>query len=136
MATTKTTTSTETPARKPAAKAAPTPKRAHSRTKNPDRPKRPEFAVIEDNLHYSPDGEREIVVTIDPEWGLVEPILTEAEENEAQQSDTVVKILKILYGEDGAQARIRGLKTSQFFKFVYRWMDEFTKHMGAESAGE
>lgn len=133
MATTKTTT---TAAREPAVKATPTPKRAQSRTKNPERPVRPEFVVIEDSLHYSPDGVREIVVTIDPEWGLVEPILTEAEENEAQQSDTVVKILKILYGEDGAQAKIRGLKTSQFFKFVYRWMDEFTKHMGAESTGE
>ena len=45
-------------------------------------------------------------------------------------------ILGVLYGEQGAQEKIRGLKTSQFFALAYRWMDEFSENMGIESPGE
>ena len=131
-----TATATKASAAKPAAKSTPTPKRVANRTTNPDRPKLPEFVVVEDNLHYSPDGEREIVVTVDPEWRLVEPILTQGAEEGAGQGEVVKQILVILYGEKGAEEKIGGLKTSQFFTFVYRWMDEFTKMMGAETPGE
>lgn len=119
----------------PKTKTEATPKRKAASKSNPDRPVKPEFVVIEDNLHYSPDGEREIVVSIDPAWDLVEPIITESDDEESQ--GTIFKnILAILYGDDGAAAKIRGLKTSQFFKLAYRWMDEFTKQMGVDTEGE
>lgn len=112
-----------------------TPKRKTSSTKNPERPRKPEFVVIEDNLHYSPDGEREIVVSVDPIWELVEPVITQADDDESQ--GTVFKnVLAILYGEEGAAEKIRGLKTSQFFALAYRWMDDFSEKMGIESPGE
>lgn len=123
-------------ARKPAArKASPTPKRAQSSTKNPERPPRPEFVVIEDNLHYSPDGEREIVLTIDPEWSLVEAALV-GSGAEVAQSEMFRNVLNLVYGDDTAAELIRGLKTSQFFTLVYRWMEEFEKNMNVESPGE
>lgn len=123
--------STRTTTRKPAA----TPKRKQASASNPDRPDRPEFVVIEDNLHYSPDGVRDIVVSVDPIWELVEPVITEADDEESQ--GTVFKnVLGILYGEDGAAEKIRGLKTSQFFALAYRWMDEFSERMNIESVGE
>lgn len=116
-------------------KTTPTPKRTSTRKENPERPPKPEFAVIEDNLHYSPDGVRDIVVSVDPEWRLVEPILTNASDD-ASQGDVFQAILGVLYGEAGAQEKIRGLKTSQFFALAYRWMDEFSENMGIESPGE
>lgn len=112
-----------------------TPKRATSRKANPDRPAKPEFVVIEDNLHYSPDGVREVVISVDPEWGLVEPVITGAGD-EASQGEVFKNVLNILYGEEGAAELIRGLKTSQFFTLAYRWMDEFSDRMGVESLGE
>lgn len=112
-----------------------TPKSTQKRKSNAERPARPEFIVIEDNLHYSPDGVREIVATIDPEWGLVEPILSGAGDDE-MQAELVKKILSVVYGDDATAQLFRGLKTSQFFKFVYRWMDEFTKNMGISTPGE
>lgn len=113
----------------------PTPKRTATRKENPERPAKPEFAVIEDNLHYSPDGVREVVATIDPEWRLIEPILSNASDD-AMQAELVTEILKVVYGDDRTAEMMRDLKTSQFFKFVYRWMDEFQKNMGIESPGE
>lgn len=112
-----------------------TPKRTTTRKANTERAPKPEFVVIEDNLHYSPDGERDIAVSIDPVWELVEPVITEADDDESQ--GVVFKnVLAILYGEDGAAEKIRGLKTSEFFKLAYRWMDEFSNKMGIESLGE
>lgn len=116
-------------------KTTPTPKRAPARKSNPDRPKRPEFVVIEDNLHYSPDGVREIIVSIDPIWEMVEPVIS-GSGDDASQGDVFKAVLGILYGEDGAAEKIRGLKTSQFFTLAYRWMDEFSERMGIESPGE
>lgn len=113
----------------------PTAKRAAASRTNAARPAKPEFVVIEDNLHYSPDGVRDIVVSIDPEWRLVEPILTNASDD-ASQGEVFTSILGVLYGEGGAQEKIRGLKTSQFFTLAYRWMDEFSNNMGIESPGE
>lgn len=112
-----------------------TPKRTTTRKANPERPKRPEFVVIEDNLHYSPDGDREIIVSVDPIWEMVEPVIS-GSGDEASQGDVFKAVLGILYGEDGAAAKIRGLKTSQFFTLAYRWMDEFSEKMGIESPGE
>ena len=112
-----------------------TPKRVITSKDNPERPLKPEFVVIEDNLHYSPDGVREIVATIDPEWGLIEPILSGADDDE-MQAELVKKILGVVYGDEATAQLFRGLKTSQFFKFVYRWMDEFTKNMGISTPGE
>lgn len=113
----------------------PTPKRAAASKANADRPAKPEFVVIEDNLHYSPDGVRDISVSIDPEWRLVEPILTSASDD-ASQGEVFTSILGVLYGEQGAQEKIRGLRTSQFFALAYRWMEEFSENMGIESPGE
>lgn len=112
-----------------------TPKRTTTRKANTDRPQKPEFVLIEDNLHYSPDGEREVVVSVDPEWGLVEPVITGAGD-ETNQGEVFRSVLNILYGEEGAAEMIRGLKTSQFFALAYRWMDDFSDRMGAESVGE
>lgn len=120
MATPKTTTTAAAPARRKA---------------NTDRPKKPEFVVIEDNLHYSPDGVKDIVISIDPEWGKVEPILSSADDD-AAQGEIFQAILNVLYGEEGAVELIRGLKTSQFFKLAYRFMDEFGKRMGVDAPGE
>lgn len=116
-------------------KNAPTPKRTAASKANAERPMKPEFVVIEDSLHYSPDGVRDIVVSIDPEWRLVEPILTSASDD-ASQGEVFTAILAVLYGEKGAEEKIRGLKTSQFFALAYRWMDEFSENMGIESPGE
>lgn len=112
-----------------------TPKSSSTRKANPERPAKPEFVVIEDNLHYSPDGVREIVATIDPEWRLIEPILSSASDD-AMQAELVTEILKVVYGDERTAEMMRDLKTSQFFKFVYRWMDEFQKNMGIDSPGE
>lgn len=118
-----------------ATKTEPTPKRAQASKQNADRPAKPEFIVIEDNLHYSPDGVRDIAISVDPEWRLVEPILLGASDD-ASQGEVFSSILAVLYGEAGAAEKIRGLKTSQFFALAYRWMDEFTANMGIESPGE
>lgn len=115
-------------------KSEPTPRRTAARKANPERAPRPEFVVIEDNLHYSPDGVRDIVVSIDPEWRLVEPILLSANDD-AGQGEVFSSILEVLYGDKAGEI-VRGLKTSQFFKLAYRWMDEFTKNMGIEQPGE
>lgn len=112
-----------------------TPKRATSRKANPDRPPKPEFVTIEDNLHYSPDGVREIIVSVDPIWELVEPVISGADDDD-NQGAVFKSVLGILYGETGAAEKIRGLKTSQFFTLAYRWMDEFSERMGIESVGE
>ena len=112
-----------------------TPKRATTRKANPERPPKPEFVVIEDNLHYSPDGVREIVVSVDPIWEQVEPVITQTGDD-VGQGEVFKAVLGILYGEDGAAEKIRGLKTSQFFTLAYRWMDEFSEKMGIESPGE
>lgn len=112
-----------------------TPKRVAGSAGNQDRPVKPEFVVIGDNLHYSPDGEREIIVDIDPLWEDVEPVIVGAGDDEGQ-GETFKAVLAILYGSDGAAAKIRGLKTSQFFTLTYRWMDEFQTRMGIESPGE
>lgn len=116
-------------------KTSPTPKRSNTRKANPDRPTKPEFVAIEDNLHYSPDGVREIVVSVDPIWELVEPVITGGDDD-ATQGEVFKSVLAILYGEDGAAEMIRGLKTSEFFKLAYRWMDAFSEQMGIESLGE
>lgn len=116
-------------------KNAPTPASTTTRKANKDRPAKPEFAVIEDNLHYSPDGVKDIVISIDPEWGKVEPILSSADDD-AAQGEIFQAILNVLYGETGARELIRGLKTSQFFKLAYRFMDEFGKRMGVDAPGE
>lgn len=112
-----------------------TPKRTTTRKANPERPPKPEFVVIEDNLHYSPDGVREIVVSVDPVWELVEPVIVGGDDD-ATQGEVFKSVLGILYGEDGAAEKIRGLKTSQFFALAYRWMDEFSEKMGIDSLGE
>lgn len=117
------------------AKTTATPKRSTTRKANPERPPKPEFVVIEDNLHYSPDGEREIVVSVDPIWEMVEPVITNSGDD-VGQGEVFKSVLGILYGEDGAAEKIRGLKTSQFFTLAYRWMDEFSEKMGIESPGE
>ena len=112
-----------------------TPKRTTTRKANPERPPKPEFVVIEDNLHYSPDGVREIVVSVDPIWEQVEPVITQTGDD-VGQGEVFKAVLGILYGETGAAEKIRGLKTSQFFTLAYRWMDEFSEKMGIESPGE
>lgn len=117
------------------AKTTATPKRATTRKANPERPPKPEFVVIEDNLHYSPDGVREIVVSVDPIWEQVEPVITQTGDD-VGQGEVFKAVLGILYGEAGAAEKIRGLKTSQFFTLAYRWMDEFSEKMGIESPGE
>ena len=112
-----------------------TPKRSNVRKAAPERAPKPEFVVIEDNLHYSPDGVREVVVSVDPEWGLVEPVISAAGDDDSQ-GDVFKNVLGILYGEEGAAKKIRGLKTSQFFTLAYRWMDEFSDKMGVDALGE
>lgn len=112
-----------------------TPRRTTTRKANPDRPAKPEFVTIEDNLHYSPDGIREIVVSVDPIWEQVEPVITSTGDD-VGQGEVFKAVLGILYGETGAAEKIRGLKTSQFFTLAYRWMDEFSEKMGIESPGE
>lgn len=116
-------------------KTTPTAKRTTTRKANPERPAKPEFLIVEDNLHYSPDGVRDVVVSIDPIWELVEPVIT-GSDDEAGQGEVFKSILAILYGEDGAAEKIRDLKTSQFFALAYRWMDEFSKVMGLDTPGE
>lgn len=117
-------------------KNAETPKRETTRKANKDRPVKPEFVLIGHNLHYSPDGVKEVVVDVDPEWGLVEPILAQAESDDSTEGEMFTAVLEIIYGAEGAREKIRGLRTSEFFTLVNRWMAEFTKAMGLATPGE
>lgn len=118
-----------------ATKTTPTPKRTTTRKANPERAPKPKFVEIEHNLHYSPDGVREVVVTIDPVWSDIEPIIEGMGEDTAQ-SEIFMQVLSVIYGDDESRAKIRGLRTSEFFELVYEWMDRFTKLMGVDEEGE
>lgn len=121
----------------PAAKAAPTPRRKAASTGNQERPAKPEFFLNEAEgiLHYSPDGVRDIAVTVDPPWSEIEPLIS-AQTDDTPQAELFTSVLEIIYGPDRTRELIMGLRTSQFFTLVYRWMDEFQKMMGIESPGE
>lgn len=114
-----------------ARKSTATPKRTANAKTNQDRPVRPRFVVIGENLHYSPDQDREIVIVVDPPWSQIEPIIT-GSDPDAPQGEVFADILEIIYGDDATKAEIMDLRTSEFFELAYEWMNQFQKLMGLD----
>lgn len=115
-----------------AKKGTPTPKRTStSRTAVPG-PK-PEFHLIGDLLHYqAPKAKIEIVVDVDPPFTILETILDDdALADEAAQ----FKMLLTLLNDEENLAKIRQLRTSEFFSLAMRTIEEIQKRMGV-SLGE
>lgn len=98
--------------------------------KTPAKPgPKPEFLLIEDNLHYvGPKSGVEVAVTVDPPMEYLEEILVgiHADKGESEQFLFILRLL----GEDKINA-VRKLRTSEFGRLLNRYMEELQKNLGA-----